>query len=132
MKKIVLTFTILFTLIYNVSAQTEKVNGKKYYLKAKLIKEVEIHTCGYFAFANFMEFEILTFSDSTYTNKTIPVVVTCPDFKGKKFFRAGKIYNLVLADKNQAEFNWTMQDFDGLREKYKLDKDFWTLSIEKE
>jgi len=85
MKKIVLTLSFLIFFAFNLSAQTEKIKGQKYILKGKLLQTVEIRLCGYFAFANVAEFEIINFSDSIYTRKKIPIIINCPEFKGKNF-----------------------------------------------
>jgi len=75
--------------------------------------------------------EILEFSDFTYSQKSIPVIVTCPDFYSKDFFKVGNLYELNLADENQANFGWTISDSNTLREKYNLRCDLWVLEMKK-
>ena len=132
MKNIATILILLIFLPLKLSAQAEKLKGEKYHLKGKLIREMDhISACGYFAFAHVIEMEILEFSDSTYSQKSIPVIVTCPDFYSEDFFKVGNIYELNLADENQANFGWTISDGNKLREKYNLRCDLWVLEMKK-
>jgi hypothetical protein len=51
---------------------------------------------------------VLSLQGMSYPNKTIGIIVTCPLEYGENFFEEGKIYQVLFADQNQADFGWVI------------------------
>ena len=89
-------------------------------LKGKLISTISLPPdCGTLSFGTVVEFEIFEFSDSTYLNKDIGVIFTCPELYKDNFFELGKTYAVKVSDENQARFSWIIPNEEILY-KYKL------------
>ncbi|MCW3084733.1 MAG: hypothetical protein JWP12_2099 [Bacteroidetes bacterium] len=128
----VITLLLVFSFA-GLSAQTQSdtTKGKQYYLKAKIIDTVDLPPyCGTFAFATVVEMEIISFPDALYTAKNIGVIFTCPEFYKNNFFETGKVYELKVADKNPASFDWMILNEKKL-EKYKLTNNWWVVDAKK-
>ncbi len=124
---------LLAVLLYGINAKAQdSIKGNQYHLKARIINTLDLPgpDCGYFAFATVIEFEIIKFSDSAYSLKNVPIIFTCPEFYGKDFFKVGMIYNIKLADENQAQFGWTIIN-KGVLNKYDCKKEFWAIDAKK-
>jgi hypothetical protein len=104
-------------------AQTDK---DYVYLTGKIINEVQI-TQGKNN-ATVIEFEIIKFSDPSYTQKNIGVVTCCPDIKEFGFYSTGKIYEVKLRP-NKSEENYFIANRSEL-EKYNLKENLWIYSME--
>lgn len=125
---IIFLFTAISTDIFG---QTEKTRGDIFHLKGQVINEVEPTSfCGTFAFATVIEFQIIHFSDTHYKSDYIGVIVTCPELYGQNFFQTGEVYDLVIANENQADFNWLIRNKSKLS-KYHLNKDLWVINAQK-
>ena len=114
--------------------QTDSKKETKYVLKGKLLNEFDGLTplCGIVAWATVVEFEIIEFSDSEYLKKRIPIIFTCPSSNNNKQFEVGKTYELILTDKNPAEFEWTMlESKKEILNKYELKKKYWFVEKKK-
>lgn len=107
---IIILTTLFFGLVLN--AQTDSINGKEYILKGKLVNGFDGLTplCGILAWSTVVEFEIIEFSDSKYSQKLIPVIFTCPNSSFTNQFVEGKTYELVLKENFLNESDWTMLD----------------------
>ena len=130
MKRIITNFVFLTIIVFGY-AQTDSIKGNQYELKGKMITKVhKPFACGVVAWGYVWEFEIIEFSDSKYKNDSIGVIFTCPHLYGDGFFEIGKTYNLVLADKNQANFEWTIPN-KLLLDKYELEQKLWVINAKK-
>lgn len=100
-------------------------------MKGKLIGEISLPPyCGTKAWGVVAEFEIMEFSDKNYTSEIIAVIFTCPEFYGKGFFKVGDLYQMNVADENQASFGWTILN-KSLLDKYGLEKELYVIEAEK-
>lgn len=118
---------IIFT--FNLNAQTDTIVEKQYNLKGKLIYKILQSTdCGRIANADVFEFEIITYSDTTYKNKNIGVVIPCPELHGKNFFKLDSTYDMILSDLQT--YKWSISNIVVL-EKYKLKYKLWVKEIKK-
>ena len=125
--RIIIILTLLFCGI-NLNAQKDSTQKKLYTLKGKLVTGFDKLTpeCGMLAWATIVEFEVIEFSDSEYSKKKIPIIFTCPDSNITEEFVVGKIYDLILTDKNQSDFEYTMlESKQDILTKYKLNKEYW-------
>jgi hypothetical protein len=117
MKHFIATFMFsLFSL--TVVAQTETANEDFVNMKGSILNEVEI-TKGLKS-ATVIEFEILEFSNPTYTQKYIGVISCCTDAAEEKFYKVGTIYEVKLRG-NKSEDSYSISNLDKL-EKYKLER----------
>ncbi|WP_420572965.1 hypothetical protein [Kordia sp.] len=111
--------------------QVGSVRGNQFELKGKIINKIsETPHCGIIAWGTVIEFEIIKFSDTTYKRDSIGVIFTCPEFYKDGFFEVGKIYTMIIADENQADFGWTIPN-ESILTKYKLDKKLWVIKVDK-
>ena len=125
--RIIIILTLLFCGI-TLNAQTDSTQTKLYTLKGKLVTEFDNLTpeCGILAWATIVEFEVIDLSDSEYSKKKIPIIFTCPSSNITKEFKVGEIYELILTDKNQSDFEYTMlESQQDILTKYKLNKEYW-------
>ena len=108
--------------------QEDQINGNQYYLTGIMVNnDYGSPYCGDIAFAKVYEFEILTFSDTTYTQDTIGVIITCPEIYPIRF-EVGKTYKISLSDENQAKFDWLVIE-EELLKKYNLPYYLWATEI---
>lgn len=130
MKKL-LTILVLILAITSAFAQKDSVKGNQFELKGKLIGEVSLPpVCGTIAWGMVVEFEIIEFSDKSYSSETIPVIFTCPEFYGKQFFKVGNTYQITVADQNQASFGWTIPNISVL-DKYQYKEHLYVIDAKK-
>lgn len=125
--------TILSIILFSttVSAQQNEVTESQFDLQGQIISPVSIPPhCGTFAFAMAVELEIISFSDTSYTQDSIAVVFTCPESYGAHFFEVGKTYNLKVADQNQADFSYMIVN-EGLISKHQSERILWVRMAEK-
>lgn len=109
----------------------DSAEGNQYQLKGNIIRTVrKAPHCGVMAWATVVEFEIITYSDSSYTKDSIGVIVRCPEFYKKGFFVVGDTYQVSLIDQNTANFSWSMLNEASL-DKYDLKKPLYVTSIER-
>jgi hypothetical protein len=128
MKQLLMVLAILFVYISSLCAQGKTVKGHQYALKGKIINRVTLPPgCGIMAWATVVELEIISFSDSSYTDKKIGVIFTCPREYGSSFFKVGNSCDIQVADQNQAAFNWTFNNAAVLK-KYKTA--YWPYVLE--
>jgi hypothetical protein len=129
MKAILIVLMVL--VVSSGFAQTEEIRGNQYELKGRIISRIwRTPGCGVLPIGNVIEFRIETFSDSTYRQETIGVIFTCPELYSQGFFQAEKMYSVLVADENQADFDWVIPNKD-LLTKYKLNKLLWVISVKK-
>ena len=127
------TFTILFflTIGFTAYAQTDTIRGKQYQLTGKIVGKVELTPgCGVFAWGTVIEFELKELIGMSYPNKTIGIIITCPEFYKENFFETGKTYQVVFSDKNQADFGWVIPNKDVLK-KYGLQFEPYAVKVNK-
>jgi len=130
MKRIITILTLIFMSAIGF-AQTDSIRGNQFALKGKIINEISLTPhCGTIAWGTVIEFEIIEFSDSDYKLDSIGVIFTCPEFYDDGFFEVGKTYTITVADKNQADFGWTIPN-ESILTKYKLDKKLWVIKADK-
>lgn len=130
MRKTLAILTMIFWVL-NGFAQTDSIRGNKFELVGKTINEISLPPgCGIFAWGTVVEFEIIQFSNSEYKLDSIGVIFTCPDFYKDGFFGIGKIYTLIVADENQADFGWVILNESTLS-KYNLIKNLWVIEAVK-
>jgi hypothetical protein len=126
MKKIIGILILVFWTSIGI-AQTDSVRGKTYELKGQIINEVSLSPhCGTIAWGTVIEFKIIEFSNPNYKSDSIGIIVTCPEFYNENFFEVGKVYTLVIADKNQASFEWVIPN-KSLLDKYQLYENLWVI-----
>ncbi|MCJ7932719.1 MAG: hypothetical protein MUW56_03545 [Chryseobacterium sp.] len=137
MKNIYLLFFILI-LGTSLSFSPKRMESRKYKLTGKIVSDISLPPgCGYIAYATVIEFEIIDSNIKNYIDKTIPIIVKCPEFYGDHFFEKDKIYTLNIINKiniiyaNQTDFGWTIPNI-SIQNKYNLDKKLWAVSIKKE
>jgi hypothetical protein len=127
-----ITTTIFGIILFatSVSAQQHEITESQFDLQGQIINPVSLPPhCGTFAFAMAVEFEIINFSDTSYTHDSIAVVFTCPESYGENFFVVGKTYNLKVADQNQANFSYSIIN-EGLLNKYDSERTLWVRMVE--
>ena len=128
------SFLILFVFFYSFVSQSQTVltKEKQFQLVGKIINQPILSPdCGNTAFGTtVIEFEIQTFSDSTYSNKNIGLIFTCPELFGKDFLSVGRTYQITLSNTNQANFNYSILNEKDL-EKYKLTYKPWVISAKR-
>lgn len=124
---------LLFTFIAAISfAQTDSIRGKQFQLKGKIINHIQLTPhCGVVAWGTVIEFQIISFSDTSYKNDSIGVIFTCPEFYKNNFFEIGATYTLKVADENQANFGWAIPN-ESLLSKYNLKKKLWVMKADKQ
>lgn len=128
--KHLLLFLLAFIPFFSFG-QTDSIRGNQFELKGKLTSEESIKTaCGSKAFASVYEFEIIEFSDSNYTQESIGIIFTCPEFYDDDFFELGRIYSIKVSDENQANFSWSILN-SYLLGKYSAKKDYWVVEADK-
>ncbi len=126
-----LSITILLLCTTVGFSQTRPVRGQQFDLTGKIIGVVALTPdCGTIAWGTVIEFEIMKFSKSDYKLNTIGVIVTCPEFYKDNFFQVGQIYNIQVADENQADFVWNIPNESQL-DKYKVDKKLWVIKADR-
>ena len=126
-------FTILFFLIIGFAAQSQSdsIRGQQFQLKGKIVGKIELTPhCGVVAWGTVIEFEVTELIGMNYPKKKIGVIITCPEFYEGNFFEAGKTYQVVFSDKNQADFSWTIPNKDLLK-KNSLPFDPYVVKIRK-
>ena len=112
------TFSIIILLLLGLIAQSQpdSVRGKQFQLTGKLIGQVRLTPhCGSIAWGTVLEFEMTNIEGMAYKNKSIRIVVTCPEFYGKGFFKKGGLYTVIFSDTNQADFSWAILNKDLLK-----------------
>src|SRR6266545_2964160 len=112
------TFIIVLSLIVGLTAysQSDSIRGKQFQLTGKIIEKVQMTPpCGIFAWGTVVEFEVINLAGMTYPNKSIGIIITCPEFYKEEFFEKGKTYEVVFSDKNQANFGWLIPNKDLLK-----------------
>lgn len=130
MKQLWVVFVLLWC-VASLQAQDKTVKGNQYTLKGKIVSRVYLPAgCGIFAWATVVEMQIISYSDSAYTGKRIGVIFTCPREYGKNFFQIGKVYDVQVADQNQASFGWTFNNAEVLK-KYKTAYQPWVISAKR-
>jgi hypothetical protein len=93
MKKFIAVLVLAFSMTF-VSAQNQ---GTPYMFTGKLISTpTSVTSCGTVAVAYAYEFEITMFSDETYTQQNIAIIVDCPDLLGVNYFKVGATYKMEL------------------------------------
>lgn len=103
-------------------------SGKQYVLIGKCIDSLSTSAdCGIFAIATVLELEIETYSDSTYTEKCIAVIVPCSEFYGEQFFKKGSRYKIEISTVNTSEFGWIILNKEVLK-RYPLAGELWVLN----
>ena len=115
---------IFFLCSLSSLAQTESKNDF-IFLTGKIINEVQI-TQGMYN-ATVIEFEIIKYSDASYTQKNIGVVSCCPDIKGSEFYATGKIYEVKLRTNNSEELYFIANRSE--LEKYNLNENLWVYGM---
>ncbi len=130
MKRVIIILILMFMSMAGFG-QVGSVRGNQFELKGKIINKIsETPHCGIIAWGTVIEFEIIKFSDTTYKRDSIGVIFTCPEFYKDGFFEVGKIYTMIIADENQADFGWTIPN-ESILTKYKLDKKLWVIKVDK-
>lgn len=125
-----LTLLLLFLSSFLTVGQDHQVN--EYQLRGKMIHEVVLPPpCGVLASAVVIELEIIEFSNEGYPIDSVPVIFTCPDFKGEGYFEVGSIYQLTVTDSNTAGFGWGIYN-KYILENYPLEKRLWVDKAVKE
>lgn len=129
-RQVIAFLTFLFLGLVS-SAQTDSIPEKTYLLKGKIINEKSLTPdCGYIKFGTVIEFEIAEFSDLTYLNKEIGVIIRCPEFYKDKFFEIGKLYEMTVSYEISDSTSWTIPNETQL-EKYNLKSKLWVLNAKK-
>lgn len=127
-KLTLLAFWVLVCLL----SSAQNIRGNTYQLTCELVSEPpSVPHCGVIAWAVVAEMKVIQFSDPDYTAATIPVIITCPEFDGKEFWKMGVRYKLKLSDKNQADFGWSIPNEEVL-EKYQLGTRYYIVVAKKE
>ncbi|MDQ3110480.1 MAG: hypothetical protein M3R17_11350 [Bacteroidota bacterium] len=130
MKRVIAVLLFLFSGML-ATAQSDSIKGNQFTLKGRIINKISLTPdCGYLAFGTVIEFEIIEFSDTSYAKKNIGVIFTCPEFYEKDFFEIGNVYEMKIADENQAEFGWTIPN-EKILGKYQLKSKLWVISAKK-
>jgi len=127
------TFTILFCLIIGIPAytQSDSNRGKQFHLTGKIVEKVQLTPhCGSIAWGTVIRFEVTELVGMSYPNKSIGIIVTCPEFYKNNFFETGKTYQVVFSNKNQADFGWVIPNKDLLK-KNRLSFDPYSVEIKK-
>lgn len=109
---------VILSLIIGLNgfSQKEATRGNKFQLTGKIKSKVQMTPyCGTIAWGTVVEFDILDLSGMTYSNKSIGIIVTCPEFYKEGFFEKGKTYQVVFSDENQADFGWAIPNKDLLK-----------------
>jgi hypothetical protein len=123
-----LSFLLLGTM---TSAQKDSIPEKTYLLKGKIINEISLPaSCGYIKYGTIIEFEIVKFTDLTYSEKEIGVIIRCPDFYEDNFFEVGKIYEMIVSYEMSDSTSWTIPNKKQLA-KYNLKSKLWALNAKK-
>ena len=131
MKQIIITFIFPILWFAAVAQNDPIIKGNQYYLQGKIINEVALTPhCGTIAWGTIVELEIQQFSDSSYHRKKIGVIFTCPEFYKNNFFQVGKTYDIKVADKNPASFDWAIPN-KKLLDKYNLKFNLWVIDAKK-
>jgi|GEM_PF-2636395 len=130
-KRQVIAFLTFLLLGLVSSAQTDSIPEKTYLLKGKIINEISLPAgCGYIKYGTVIEFEIVKFTDITYSEKEIGVIIRCPDFYENSFFELGKIYEMTVSYEISDSTGWTIPNKKQL-EKYNLKSKLWVLNTKK-
>ncbi|MFA7617246.1 MAG: hypothetical protein WCY16_11765 [Weeksellaceae bacterium] len=100
-------------------------------ITGRIINEISLPPhCGNLAFATVFEFEIINSDLLNYNQKSIPLLIKCPEFYGKRFFNKENTYKIKVTDNSQTDFNWTISNLETSK-KYNLERDYWVIDIEK-
>lgn len=112
--------------------QSDTTQGNQFELKGVIVNDVSLTPhCGTIAWGTVIEFEIIQFTDTSYSLDSIGIIAACPEFYGDNFFEVGKEFKLVVVDENQADFGWTIHN-ESILSKYGLKKKLWLVSVEKD
>ena len=106
---------LIFSLIFGLStfSQKDSIRGNKFQLTGKIKTKVQMTPhCGTIAWGTVVEFTIIELNGMTYKNKSIGIIITCPEFYKEGFFEKGQAYQVVFSDKNQADFGWAILNRD--------------------
>jgi hypothetical protein len=116
MKKLITVLVLAFTASF-ASAQNQ---GTPYMFTGKLISTpTNVISCGTLSVSYAYEFEITMFSNETYTQQNIAIVVDCPDILGTSFFKIGATYKMELFTSGSASVvNQTLLDTYNLSQFY--------------
>lgn len=111
--------------------ECNETRGQKYELKGHIIREVNMPPhCGVLATAVAVEFDIQQYSDDDYPLDSIAVIFTCPEFYGEAFFEVERTYKITVADENQADFGWSIENYE-LLDQYPDKKKLWVIQADK-
>ncbi|MFD2541065.1 hypothetical protein ACFSSB_01930 [Lacinutrix gracilariae] len=127
MKNLIIIIS-LFLFSLNSDSQVDIKLKNDYLLKGKLITKIDklIPQCGILAWATIVEFEVIYFSDSSYSEKIIPVVIACPNPYKTGLYEIGNTYELVLSSNKWDISEWVF--FESSKElltKYDMKKHYW-------
>ncbi|KFE99669.1 hypothetical protein IX39_03115 [Chryseobacterium formosense] len=91
--KVLNKFVFLLVIISSLTfAQINKIKGNEYEMTGKIINDISLPPgCGYVAFGVVVEFEIINTNLKKFTNRRIPIIVTCPESYGKTSLRKIKL-----------------------------------------
>jgi len=71
-------------------------------LSGKIVEKVPLKPhCGTIAWGIVVHFDIIEPSGMICPNKSIGIIITCPEFYKNDFFGEGKTYQVVFSDTNQ-------------------------------
>jgi hypothetical protein len=121
---------VFFSIIwFSAYSQTDSVKGNQFHLTGKIKDKIQMTPdCGVVAWGTVIEFEIIDLVGIDYKNKTIGIIVMCPEFYKKNFFQNGKAYQVVFSDRNQADFGYAIPNRELLK-KNSLSFDPYVISI---
>ncbi len=101
---------------FSAYSQRDSARGEQFQLTGKINNEVQMTPdCGYIAWGTVVQFDVVSISGMAYPNKTIGIIVTCPELYEKGFFVEGKTYKVIFSNKNQANFGWAVPNKDLLK-----------------
>ncbi|MFD2824444.1 hypothetical protein ACFS5M_12250 [Lacinutrix iliipiscaria] len=124
----------LFVLGLNSKTQSQFKIENDYLLKGKLLTKIDenIPQCGIASIATVVEFEIINFTDSSYSERIIPVIFACPNPNQSGLFEVGKTYEIVLNCNESDLSKWVF--WESSKEsltKYKMKKKYWFTELKK-
>lgn len=90
-------------------SQNDFIRGKQFSLIGKITKKIQLApACGFIAFGTVVEFEVIDITGMDYVNKSIGIIITCPEMYGADFFKKGKKYQVVFSNENQTDIGWAI------------------------
>jgi len=103
-------------------------------LKGKMINAVNLgKQCGDLKLASVIEFEIIEFSDNSYQQKTIGIILRCPEMYseayGKNYFEPNHVYEIMVEKEiegSKSDFTYDIQNTEALK-KYTAAAKYWAL-----